>query len=139
MNRKECELRRIVRVVADCCSIRQEDGSDSITIEDVLGRARTENVVMTRCILVAELVRHGYSITTAAHLLGRTVQGIRRMLRNDDMYVRTSRAYRIAKGEVAELCRQSSTGSEETISSGVSVMSGCTGRAAFSQGVISSI
>lgn len=135
MNEKEKELRRIVKTVVKCCGT--EDGR--VTIEDVLGKTRTENVVMTRCILAVEIIRQGYSVTTAAWIMGRTVQAVRQMLANDAKYERVSRAYRIAKAE----CRQlslSGEGREDIISSEVSRTSGCTfSPCAFSQGVSSSI
>lgn len=137
MNEKEKELRRIVETVVGCCGTVE----CGVTIEEVLGKARTENVVMTRCILAAEIVRQGYSVTTASFLLGRSAQAIRQMIANDNRYKNTSRAYRIAKAEVArQLSLSSGEGREDIISSEVSSTSGCTfSPCAFSHGVSSSI
>lgn len=51
---------------------------------------------MTRCILVSSILDAGYSVSTAAALLGRTARGIRHLLALDRHYWRTSRAYRTA-------------------------------------------
>lgn len=139
MNEKEKELRRIVEIVVGCCNT--EDGG--VTTDDVLGKTRKENVVLTRCILAAEIVRQGYSVTTAAWIMGRTVQAVRQMIANDAGYEKTSRAYRIAKAEVKKKCCQLSSlgeGREDMISSDVSRTSGCTfSLCACPQGVSSSI
>lgn len=58
---------RIIECVVRCCATQiDSDGRMSVTVEDVLGKSRAENVLMTRCILVGEMVGAGYSVTTAA-------------------------------------------------------------------------
>lgn len=64
MNDKEKELYRIIDNVVNCCSIELRDGNRSITREDVLGKYRAENIVMTRCIVVEQMLHVGFSITT---------------------------------------------------------------------------
>ena len=105
MNAKETELRRIVDVVIGCCATEIQEGSKTITREDVLGRSRSENAVMTRCILADQIITAGYSIATAAHVLNRTVQAVRHMIEMSMTYRRNSRAYRIADEEARSKCR----------------------------------
>ena len=103
-NDKERELYRIVDCVAKCCAIRLPDGKMSITREDLLGTKRTENLVMARCILIMQLVRAGYSITTTAQLLDRTVAAIRHLNSVAHNYHAASRAFRIADREASAMC-----------------------------------
>lgn len=103
-NDKERELYRIVDCVARCCAIRLPDGRMSITRDDILGPSRTENLVMSRCILIMQLLRAGYSATTAALLLGRTVAAIRHLNNVAHNYHASSRAFRIAYKETSLLC-----------------------------------
>lgn len=106
MNKKETELHRIVSLVIGCCATQiDDDGKMSLTKEDVLGKSRKENVVMTRCILVEQILKAGYSTTTAAQLLHRSVNAIRHLMVMGDNYCQTSRAYRIAREEAYTQCR----------------------------------
>ena len=103
MNKKEEELNRIIDIVVDCCKM---EGKNVITRKLLLSGCKRENVVMTRCILVYEVVRAGYTITTCAELLGCTTQTARMLMSRDGEYHRTSRAYRLAKAEATELCNR---------------------------------
>lgn len=104
MNDKGSELYRILDNVVKSCTIELE-GVVTVTKEDVLGKSRLENVVMTRCILVHQIISAGYTTTTAAMLLHRTPHAVRHLLELADNYMKTSRAYRIANAEATILCR----------------------------------
>ena len=73
MNDKEKELWRIIDNVIKCCAITTLDGTLSITREEVLGKSRSENLVMTRCIVVEQMIHAGFSVTIIAQVLNRTV------------------------------------------------------------------
>lgn len=106
MNNKQSALMQIVEIVVTCCATKNEEsGTLSVCKEDVLGKSRVENVVMTRCILASQIVGAGYSVTTVAQLLGRTTSAVRRMLEQASTYYRSSKAYRIADAEATLLCR----------------------------------
>lgn len=120
MNREKEELHRIVKLTASCCNT-SKDGQD-ISIDDILGKSRRENLVMARCILVSQMIRQGYSVTTASKLSGRTTQTIRRMLVSNDRFLHSSRAYRIASEEIRDKCRQFSESPNSSF--GVSVTEG---------------
>lgn len=105
MNNKESELYRILDKVIECCATRVDDNRMSVTKEDVLGRSRAENVVMTRCVLVYQIVGAGYSTTTAAQLLHRDTHTIRHLLELGYNYQTTSKAYRIANAEATLKCQ----------------------------------
>lgn len=99
MNNKERELYRLLDIAIQCCAITNEDGSYSITKEDILGKTRIENVVMTRCVLISLILRSGYSITTVAKFLNRTIPAIRYLEKLSNTLSKTSRAYKIAINE----------------------------------------
>lgn len=105
MNDKESELWKIVDIVVGCCATDMGDGKMSVTSADVLGPSRSENIVMTRCILVEQILGAGYSVTTAAQLLKRSVQAVRHMREMGENYRRSSRAYRVADAQATLLCR----------------------------------
>ena len=74
MNEKDFELDRIVSVVIDCT--KSNIWSDnSITKEELLGKSKNENACMARAILVSQLVKTGFTISTISGLLRRTAQG----------------------------------------------------------------
>lgn len=52
MNDKEKELYSIIDNVVKCYAIELPDGTFSITNENVLGKSRAENIVMTRAMVV---------------------------------------------------------------------------------------
>lgn len=64
MNDKEKELWRVIDNVIKCCAITNTDGTLSITREEVLGKSRAENLVMTRCMVVEQMIHAGFSVTT---------------------------------------------------------------------------
>lgn len=101
MNDKEKELNRIIDIVVECCDMAEHG---VITKELLLSGSKRENIVMTRCILVYEVVRAGYTITTCAELLGCTTQMARMLMTKDGDFQRSSRAYRLAKEEATKLC-----------------------------------
>lgn len=106
MNNKEIELYRILDAVISCCATQiDEQGTMSITRDDVLGRNRAENAVMTRCVLAEMVVMAGYSITTLAQLLHRTQPAVRHLLELSADFRKTSRAYRIAEAEATIMCK----------------------------------
>lgn len=104
MNDKEKLLYSILDNTISCCVVDVcGTCTPGITREDVLGRSKAENLVMTRCILAAQLHRSGYSMTTIAGLLNRTVAAVRHLLKMDREYTETSRAYRIASAQATIL------------------------------------
>ena len=106
MNEKDYELDRIVSVVIDCT--KSSIWSDNfITKEELLGKSKNENACMARAILVSQLVKAGFTISTISGLLRRTAQGIRHIIKTNYMLLKSSRAYKIASGEVQERCRLS--------------------------------
>lgn len=106
MNDKAKFLYGIIDATIECCSMEIDDeGTMSLTIDDVLGSSRRENVTMTRCICVMILATSGYSITTISKLFGRTPHSIRHILAKSKDYYETSRAFRIAHAEAVLKCR----------------------------------
>lgn len=54
MNKKEELIWRVIDNVISCCAVTRIDGAKSITREDVVGKSREENVVLTRCLVVEQ-------------------------------------------------------------------------------------
>jgi len=104
MNDKEKEMWRILDNTIKCCAL-EVDGTEtlSMTRDDVLGKSKAENLVMTRCILAVQLYRAGYSKTTIAGLLNRTTRAVAHLIKLDRDYTDTSRAYRIASAQATIL------------------------------------
>ena len=94
MNKKEELLNKIVEIVAQCCS--QED---DITSDNLISLSRSENLVMSRCILVSMLQMAGFTIGSVSKLLNRTPQAIRNMYNIGFDFRKVSHAYRIAEAE----------------------------------------
>ena len=109
MNEKGFELDRIVSVVVNCT--KSSIWSDnSITKEELLGKSKNENACMARVILVSQLVKAGFTISTISGLLRRTAQGIRHIIKTNYTLLKSSRVYKIASGEVEEMCKLSANG-----------------------------
>lgn len=103
MNKKEKELWRIIDNVIKCCTMTNDDGFPSITREDVLGKLRTENVVMCRCMVVEQMLHAGFSVTTIKTVLNRSSQDIRHLRKLAYRYIEQSRVYRLATAEATIL------------------------------------
>lgn len=105
MNNKQNNLLNIVDIVVECCATKiDEEGKMSVTRDQVLGKCRSENLIMTRCILCECIIYQGYSVTTAAQLLNRTPSAIRHLLELAHQYHSSSRAFRIAEQEAEDMC-----------------------------------
>ena len=105
MNDKEKYLNKILDVVVESCNYIS-GGKLSITKEDILGKSRNENVVMTRCIAVTMMIQVGFSVTTCAGLFGRTTPAIRHMIQLDRQFAQTSMVYRIANRQADRRCKR---------------------------------
>lgn len=104
MNKKEELIWKVIDNVISCCAVTRIDGAKSITREDVVGKSREENVVMTRCLVVEQMVHAGFTISTIAFIINRTVQATRHLLKMSTYYYyETSRAFRLATSEATLL------------------------------------
>lgn len=103
MNKKEELIWRVIDNVISCCAVTRIDGAKSITREDVVGKSREENVVLTRCLVVEQMVHAGFTISTIAFILNRTVQATRHLLKMSNDYYESSRAFRLATSEATLL------------------------------------
>lgn len=104
MNDKESNFYRIVKMVVDCCSTNI-DGTDNITPDDIFSKNRMENVVLTRQIVVMELLSFGYTKTTIAQILHCTQTNVRKMLHDGYNNLSTSKAFRLAYAEATLRCK----------------------------------
>lgn len=102
MNKKEELIWKVIDNVISCCAVTRIDGAKSITREDVVGKSREENVVMTRCLVVEQMVHAEFTISTIAFIINRTVQATRHLLKMSTYY-ETSRAFRLATSEATLL------------------------------------
>ena len=100
-NNKQKELNKIIDNCISCC-ITQE-GTDQVVKEKVLGKARSINIVMTRCVCVNQLIHAGYNICTIAEALHKTTTSIRKIKRVSSIFEKFSKAYQIALNEASSL------------------------------------
>ena len=100
-NNKQNELNKIIDNCISCC-ITQE-GTDHVVKEKVLGKARSINIVMTRCVCVNQLIHAGYNICTIAEALHKTPTSIRKIKRVSSVFEKFSKAYQIALNEASSL------------------------------------
>lgn len=105
MNDKEKLFYHVVETVARCCSYTLKDGRQSITVADVLGKSRRENVQLTRNIAVGLLVALGFTVSTCAVMMHRSPPAIRCMMRADKQMQETSHVYRLAQRQARGECR----------------------------------
>lgn len=103
MNKKEELIWKVIDNVISCCAVTRIDGVKSISREDVVGKSREENVVITRCLVVEQMVHAGFTISTIAFILNSTVQATRHLLKMSADYYETSRAFRLATSEATLL------------------------------------
>lgn len=103
MNKKEQLIWSIIDNVISCCAITRADGSRSITREDLVSKSREENVVMARALVVEQMVHAGFTITSIACILNRTVQATRHLFKMSTEFYQTSRAFRLATSEATLL------------------------------------
>lgn len=103
MNKKEQLIWSIIDNVISCCAITGADGTPSITREDLVSKSREENVVMARALVVEQMVHAGFTITSIACILNRTVQATRHLFKISAEFYQTSRAFRLATSEATLL------------------------------------
>lgn len=103
MNKKEQLIWSIIDNVISCCAITRADGTRSITREDLVGKSREENVVIARALVVEQMVHAGFTITSIACILNRTVQATRHLFKISAEFYQTSRAFRLATSEATLL------------------------------------
>lgn len=104
MNDKENTIYKVLDAVVGCCSM-DIDGVQSVTREDVLGKSKKSNAVMTRAIYVTEMLFLGYTTETIAMVLHRTEKDIRHLLNSAHQFRISSYAYRVAEAEATLLCK----------------------------------
>lgn len=100
-NNKQKELNRIINNCISCCIIK--DGTNQIVKNKVLGKARSENIVMTRCVCVNQLLKAGFNVCTIAEALHKTPTSIRNIKRISTIIEKFSKAYRISLSEANQL------------------------------------
>lgn len=103
MNDKEKEIYRVIDNVVKCCAIELPDGTLSISREDILGKSREENIVMSRAMVVEQMIHAGFIVITIAQILNRNVGSIRHLRKLAYDYISTSRVYRLATAQATLL------------------------------------
>lgn len=98
MNELENRIYLLVECVVDCCVVDAEGGK--ITREEILSKSKKENVMIARYMLTYHLRQFGLSNTTISQLYGCSIQSVKNMLANHDLWIENSRAYRIANNQV---------------------------------------
>lgn len=104
MNNKNSIANDIIDAVVDCCVTIMPDGRPNFSRGDVLGDSRAENVVMTRQILAMQLQRAGYTFSTIAQLLNRTIRSAHNLVINGYESMIVSKAFCKAHTEATAKC-----------------------------------
>ena len=100
-NNKQKEPNKIIENCISCCITKE--GTNQIVKEKVLGKARSINIVMIRCVCVNQLIQAGYNICTIAEALHKTQTSIRKIKRVSSVFEKFSKAYQIALNEASSL------------------------------------
>ena len=83
-----------------------KDGRRSITVADILGKCRRENVAMARNIAVGLLMAVGFTVSTCSMMMNRSPPAVRNMLRADRQLQQTCAVYRMAQRQARGQCRE---------------------------------
>lgn len=94
VNNKQKELNKIIDNCISCCITKE--GTNKVVKEKVLGKARSINIVMTRCVCVNQLLKAGFNICTIAEALHKTPTAIRYLKNISFTFEKFSKAYKIA-------------------------------------------
>lgn len=106
MNEKEYLLNQVAKIVVECCATQIDDkGTMSVTMDQLKGKCRKENVILTRCIFASIVRVSGWTVTTIGEFLGITPNGVRNLLKSAQDLHQTNRIYRIAEAEATLKCR----------------------------------
>lgn len=105
MNDKESVFYKVISIVVDCCATNI-DGVKNISIEDVLGKNRLENVVLTRQIVVMQLLAFGYTKTTMSQILHCTQANVRKLLSDGYSNLAENKSFRLAYSEATIKCKE---------------------------------
>lgn len=103
MNDKQKWLDVVIGIVIECCDV-QYNGKNSITREEILGKSKRENAVLTRSLLALQLKHEGYTVDTIAMILDRSPDAVRDMISSGYDLVSSNKAFRRAAAEVALKC-----------------------------------
>lgn len=99
-------MNRAIALVLECTAYQRQDGTLSVTREDVLSQERKgDNVGMIRCILCRVLLMLGFTKESIADLLNRKIDTVNDMLLRGNVYEHTSYVYRVAQRQAEEKCR----------------------------------
>ena len=101
VNNKQKELNKIIDNCISCCITKE--GTNQVVKEKVLGKARSINIVMTRCVCVNQLLKAGFNVCTIAEALHKTSTAIRHIKNISFTFEKFSKAYKIAIEEANTL------------------------------------
>lgn len=106
-NHKQNLLDKLLEAVVDSCSTPIDNqGTMSITKEDVLGKCRRDSVVMTRTMLANQLRRAGFTADTIGMFLHRSPQEVRKLCQKESDFIQTSCAYCVAFSQATIKCNE---------------------------------
>lgn len=99
MNEKNSAIYEILKIVVDECT--GEINNDAVvTKEDVLGKSKRENVIITRCLFVAQLRCAGFTESDIAAILGRQKRAVHEILAKAYEYKKKSKIFRITDAKL---------------------------------------
>lgn len=105
MNELGNKVYEIIEAVVSCCAT-EINGKNDITIEDVVSKNRTENVVLTKQIAAMQMTHIGYTKTTIAQILGCSKANVRKLLTDGYNNLNDNMAFRFAYAEATIKCKK---------------------------------
>ena len=94
-------LNKVLDKVVEVCNIKNDiTGENSITKEDIISKSKQQNHVKAWALLVAKLVKLGFSFNTIAAFIHRSIVSARRLNLLNIEFNQTSKVYNLTYNEI---------------------------------------
>ena len=73
------EIKTTIEKVIEICSVKLDDGTQTITEADIVGKSRREDILVARCLFVDALLQKGITTATLSKYMHRSQCSIRHL------------------------------------------------------------
>ena len=73
------EIKTTIEKVIDICSVKLDDGTQTISEKDIIGKSRREDILVARCLFVDALLQKGITTATLSKYMHRSQCSIRHL------------------------------------------------------------
>lgn len=73
------EIKNAMNKVIEICSVQLDDGTQTISEKDIIGKSRREDILMARCLFVDALLQKGFTTATLGKYMHRSQCSIRHL------------------------------------------------------------